>query len=211
MDPDGAAVARRAKITDPVLVISQTDRDGYREEDGGRVRVIDTRERGLSNSRNMAIARAKGDICLLADDDEVFRPDVRGTVEAAYRAHPDADVIAFCLSGRRKRYPKRAKRLGRPGTLRVSSCEITFRREAVQGKVSFDPVLGAGTPNGAGEENKFLWDCLKAGLRVRYCPQVIAALKEADSSWFSGYTDDYFRRRGAVTRYIGGPVFAARA
>ena len=32
--------------------------------------IIHTTERGLSNSRNMAIANAWGDICQISDDDE---------------------------------------------------------------------------------------------------------------------------------------------
>ena len=54
--------------------------------------------------------------------------------------------------------------------LRVCSCQITFKRASIiDNKLIFDVKLGAGTGNGAGEENKFLLDCYDKGLKNIPC------------------------------------------
>lgn len=64
--------------------------------------------------------------------------------------------------------------------------------------------MGAGSGNGCGEENKFLWDSLKNGLRIYYVPKIIASLSQGDSSWFIAYDKTFFYQRGAATRYMMG-------
>ena len=48
-----------------------------------------------------------------------------------------------------------------------------------------------------GEENIFLYDCLKRGLKIYYEPVKIAKLREEDSTWFKGYDEEFFVSRGA--------------
>lgn len=43
----------------------------------------------------MAIKMAKGDICLICDDDERLADDYVNKIIGAYRRHPNADIIAF--------------------------------------------------------------------------------------------------------------------
>ena len=57
-----------------------------------------------------------------------------------------------------------------------------------------------------GEENIFLFDCLKSGLKIYYEPQVIAKLHMNESTWFSGYNKKYFLDRGAVSRKLYGDI-----
>lgn len=173
-----------------------------------RHRVINTTTRGLSVSRNIGIEKAKGDICLLSDDDELFHENLEQTVLNAYEQIKDADIIIFKISNREKAVKEKIRRLKKVELLKVSSVQISFKRESVVGKISFDPFLGAGTPNGAGEENKFLLDCYRSGLRIYYYPIDILTLTGTNSSWFSGFNEDYFYKRGYTTRYIYGLSFA---
>ena len=92
-----------------------------------------------------------------------------------------------------------------PKTMKVSSWQISFRRESlIKAGVRFDPLLGAGTENGAEEELKFLLDCQKAGLKIYYVPKEIAQVGQTESTWFSGFNEQFFVNRGATTRYILG-------
>ena len=62
----------------------------------------------------------------------------------------------------------------------------------------FDETIGAGTEFLMGEENAFLFSCLRHRLSIRYMPTVIADLHIVNSSWFSGYNERYFIGKGAA-------------
>ena len=68
-------IVKNSCINTDVLIVNQCNVDDYleRNNNSGFVeRMICTRERGLSRSRNAAIEHARGDICLICDDDEVL-------------------------------------------------------------------------------------------------------------------------------------------
>ena len=94
--------------------------------------------------------------------------------------------------------------------MKVSSWQISFQRQRLlDSGVRFDELLGAGTGNGAEEELKFLLDCQKAGLQIYYAPTEIASVGQTESTWFAGFTEEFFVNRGATTRYILGAPLAA--
>ncbi len=211
MDQVDDALVHRSYLTGNVVMINQCGREDYREVPtaSGCCRIFSTRQRGLTKSRNMAIEKARADICLLCDDDETFVPDYERKILAAYEAVPQADVLIFKMIGRPPSFPDRCMRLRFPLTMKVSSWQISFRRESLLGKnIRFDELLGAGTGNGAEEELKFLLDCQKAGLRIYYMPVEIAEVKQEASTWFAGFTEAFFENRGATTRYILGAPMA---
>lgn len=91
--------------------------------------------------------------------------------------------------------------------LRVISTQISFKTASIKEQIKFDTILGAGTPNGCGEENKFLLDCHKAGLQIYYVPVEIASIVPKQSTWFFGYNQKFFFNRGKTTRYmLGVPI-----
>lgn len=203
---------QRSRITGDVLMINQCDREEQRSypTEHGTGRIYSTTSRGLTKSRNMAIEAATGDICLLCDDDEEFVPDYEAGVLEAYRRLPQADVIIFKMVNRPPSFPDQVMRLKFPNTMKVSSWQISFRRDSLlKSGVGFDELLGAGTGNGAEEELKFLWDCQKAKLNIYYVPTEIASVGQTVSTWFDGFTEEFFVNRGATTRYILGLPLAA--
>lgn len=206
------ALIRRSGLTCDVVVINQCDWEGYAEYPvlGGTVRMFSTQQRGLTRSRNMALEKAHGDICLLCDDDEVFLPGYEERILRAYERVPQADVVVLKMENRPASFPDRVMRLRFPLTMRVSSWQISFRRERLHAAaVRFDEFLGAGTGNGAEEELKFLLDCERSGLRIYYVPVVIASVMQKQSTWFHGYDYRFFENRGATTRYILGAGVAS--
>ena len=203
------SIARQTNISSDAVIVNQCDTHSYREEfvDGHRVRMYSSPDRGLSKSRNKAVEMSAADICLLCDDDERLENDHVAKILGAYEAYPDADVIAF-----RVRYPSRifwesARRVGRLEALKISSWQITFKRESiVNSALAFNEHFGAGTQYPFGEENIFLYDCLRAGLRIYYLPALIAVVEQGTSTWFHGFTEEYFRHRGVITRYYMGII-----
>lgn len=191
-----------------VIVINQNKQSNDILKRNDNQTMVNTTSRGLSVSRNMAIDNSTADICLIADDDEIFVENVCKLVGDVYNRFPDIDVIIFKISNFREKFHGKIKKLKKIDTLKVSSQQISFRKKSVEG-IRFDVNLGAGTPNGAGEENKFLLDCKRNGLKIMYFPLPIAeVIEDSSSTWFNGYDERYFYNRGRTTRYIYGFMFA---
>lgn len=193
-------------ITTDAVVINQCDNESSRyikrrskgtEEQA--VTYVETTERGLSRSRNMAISKADADICILCDNDVEYLPDYENRIMDGFNRHPDADLIVFYIERKEKpapNYPKE-KRMGYLSVLKIFSPEVAFKRKSIEG-ISFDERFGAGSNKYLmGEENIFLYDCLKKGLKIYYEPVKIAKLREEASTWFKGYDEDFFISRGA--------------
>ena len=212
MHQNDDTLVRQSRITGHAVVINQCDRVDYREypTERGLARIWSTDQRGLTRSRNMAIANSDADVCLLCDDDEVFVDGYEGKILDAFAQLPQADVIIF----RMVNYPcplgDSVRELKFPQTMHVASWQISFRRESLlKSGVRFDELLGAGSGNGAEEELKFMTDCRRAGLRIYFVPVDIATVAQAESTWFEGFNEKFFYDRGATTRYILGVPLAA--
>lgn len=206
-------ILEKSNLQCDCVIVNQCDKDSIEEfilkgKDNleHSVKWIDTTERGLSRSRNMAIENATTDVCIIADDDQLFDDGLENTVIAEYLKQPDSDVLIFGARYKKKQISINPKELGYIDLMRVSSVQITFKRGSVLGKVRFDTKLGAGTPNGAGEENKFLLDCRKAGLKMNFTPITLFAMRETGtpSTWLHGFNEDFFYKRGMVARYTYG-------
>lgn len=211
MNQNDTSIVKKSKITSDILIINQASHSSSEESYSGKqhIRMISTTERGLSNSRNMAIQNANGDICLLSDDDEIFDTNYENTILDAFQKLPDADVIAFHVFNKTTRLKPMIQRLRYLNCLKIASYQIAFRRKSILDKqIKFDPFMGAGSGNGSGEENKFLFDCLKNKLKVYYVPTAIATVQPQASTWFFGYNENFFYQRGTATRYYMGSFFA---
>ena len=175
---------------------------------------IDSTKRGLSRSRNMALQSASCDFCLISDDDEVFVDGVNTIIEKAFRDNPKSDVLIFKLNNWETKCPSRTKNVGYIQAMRTASYQIAFRRLSIlENNISFDEEMGSGTGHGAGEECKFLFTCLRKGLRLTFVPETIATLQNgSESQWFSGYDSKYFFWHGwAIKRILGTPLAMAYA
>lgn len=211
MMQDDFSIIERLRIKSQALIISQHDKSFCRKEviNNREVKLIATTERGLSRSRNMAILNSEADLCLFADDDEMFVDGYEKLICDAFQENPSYDLILFKLIRPDKTYPGYPKRIGYLDALRSCSCQIAFRRlKVVRAGVKFDTEMGSGTGNGGGEDNKFLFDCLSSGLNVGYVPITIASVRQDKSNWFFGYDDRYFFSKGWSNARIMGRFLA---
>lgn len=116
-----------------------------------------------------------------------------------------ADIVAFDLEDYPKRLKKTVHRVGKFESLKLSSCQLALRRKAIlEAGLAFDVHLGAGTENGAGEENKFLWDAFRAGLKVYYYPAYIARLAQGILPGSPGMTGNIFTKGARSQAIIWG-------
>jgi len=194
------------KITGDAVVVNQCDESvteniSRRSVNGSdqAVKYVKTTQRGLSRSRNMAIANADAEVCILCDNDVVYADNYEELILNEFKARPDADLIVFYIKRKEKPVPNfpTARRMNYLSVLKIFSPEIAFRRERVA-DLKFDEDFGAGSGKYImGEENIFLYDALKKKKKVYYVPVQIAELKEVESTWFSDYDERFFISRGA--------------
>lgn len=186
------------------IIVNQTDTHSYRQwhHRGHRIRCYSFAERGVGLSRNTALMRSEGDICILADDDMVFRDGYCAMVRRWFEKHPSADVIIFNLLEKNpvRRVNLRVKRIHRFNYFHYGAARIAFRRSPVSYRgIFFNQNFGGGTPHRCGEDTLFLRDCLAAGLKIIAVPEAIAFLSDdRPSTWFRGYDSRYLTDKGIV-------------
>ena len=220
MHQSDVSIASQVNLQSDAVIVNQCDTENTQEicfnnsvGDSCKILFISTKERGLSKSRNMAIRNSQADICLIADDDECLDTDYPQTIIQAFQKYPQADIIAFdfTVDGKPQRnYVDKVKKIGYLSALRISSIQIAFRRHIIKNKgIFFDEEMGAGTGHGAGEENKFLYDCLHKGLKILFVPNHIVSLQErTTSTWFMGYNERFYLQKGWETRRYMGKLYA---
>lgn len=193
----------RMNIQTDAVVINQCRRSSKQifRYKNFRITWIDTCDRGLSKSRNMAISNSTGKICLIADDDEELADGYKDIIEKAFDTYTEIDLIRFRIQGIEKNfkiYNENPCKIGKLFSLKISSVEIAFRRETiVKQNLKFDELIGAGTNFFMGEENKFVMDYLRNSNKAMYVPETIANLHIGNSSWFRGFDENYYVARGA--------------
>lgn len=174
------------------------------------VLVSSHKGQGLSSNRNHALELAKADLVMFADDDSRLSEDAIDSIFHLFEKSSDLDVAFFRAStytGKLlKKYPDQERHITKiPEDYQISTIEMVFRRERVQGKVRFDERFGLGTRFlTCGEEEVWLVDALKANLHIRYFPiKVVETSTMIKRSMI--YVDAGVQRsKGALTYYKYG-------
>ncbi len=198
----------KMNIQTDCIVGNQCDRDSIERFHVGNKSILylNFNERGVGLNRNNALMRASGDICLFADDDMVYVDGYEDIVNRMFKKYPDADVMIFNLKEPiATRYIiKRFEKVGYLNYLRYGTARIAVRLKSIKSNgIYFNQCFGGGTEHCHGEDNIFLTDCLKAGLKIYAVPVVIAELtEERKSTWNNGYDKKYFKDQGCLYKAI---------
>lgn len=191
----------KSNVKCDVLVVVQGDEDGYEEinQDNQKIRIIFSKERGLSKSRNLALKESKADVVLLADDDLVYFDGFEGIVLSSFAENQENSLIIFNVDNYQREYPSEKKSVLWHQVLGFASWQIAFKRQDVLGKgLWLNENFGTGSGiYSSGEENIFLSQCFTY-FKMLYLPVKILKRPESDSSWFTGYDDKYLFDRGAI-------------
>ena len=175
---------RNCQIDAPYLVIDQTKSKSTKNRNDSE--VYSYAERGLSRSRNHALEHAKGEICLLSDDDLEYKKNIKSIILEAFESNPDADIITFQIETPEGKpfnnYSEKQLVHNKRSIMRTASVEIAFKSRSIEkADLKFDENFGLGAEFPTGEENIFLSDALDKGLNVLYMPKPIV-IHPAESS-----------------------------
>lgn len=166
---------------------------------------------GLSRNRNHALRFVKSDLFLLADDDERFLPAELDQVRRTMGQHAHVDIALFRCRDYEghpiKRYPATAMsyRSAQREGYYVSSVEMAMRRRVADCGLRFDERFGLGAAFlCAGEEDVFLHDANRKGLRIWFFPQDVGST-ESHTTGLRFATDVAVQRsKGAAFSYCYG-------
>lgn len=165
---------------------------------------------GLSNNRNHALEMANADLVMFADDDSRLSEGAVELILNTFSQHSEVDVAFFkacTYTGKLlKNYPTSSRRVTFPPTdYSVSTIEMVFRRDKVQGTLRFDERFGLGTKFlTCGEEEIWLLDALRAGLNVYYFPDLVVETSTMLKRSMIYVDAGVQRSKGAVTYYRYG-------
>lgn len=191
-------------INDCVIINQITEDIKVKEDDTkSNQKFLSFKEKGLSRSRNKGLINSSNDICIIADDDMYYESDYEENVLKAYEKYKNADIIAFVVDNENKEHKKKILKEGKINflkSMKLQSVQITFKRNSIINKyLKFDEKFGAGSTYSWGEENIFLFDCIRKGLKVYYCPIKIATLLDTGiSSWDRENTKEHYMNQGAI-------------
>ena len=164
-----------------ILIINQTSKEHILKPKSSNIRVINSFEKGLSKSRNLAIKNAIGDICLLADDDVKYLKDFREVVLEAFNKFKKADIMTFQMVDERGRlfkdYPDILKH-NKKTVITVNSVVIAFKRDVLElNSVRFNEYFGLGSTFQTADEYIFLRNALNVNLNIYFKNNVILSHK----------------------------------
>lgn len=198
-----------------ILIINQTEESNLLVSDFPSVRVINSFEKGLSKSRNLALKNAIGKIVLIADDDVVYKADFDKAIIQAYNQYKDKAVISFCIEKHNglpfKKYSPNAKmNLSLMELFNVLSIEISLNKSFVDKiGVRFDENFGLGSTFEMGEEAIFLSDIKYKINQIAFVPSLIATHPEISSNEKFDFVQRYYIQGAFLARVIELNYFKA--
>lgn len=206
-------------LSSEAIIINQCDclKQQEMEYRGHKVRFFSFPDRGIGRSRNEAIIRADGDICLFSDEDIIYEEGYAQAIAAEFEQNPKADMILFNISvdeSRRTYHITERKRVHWYNCGRYGAVSFAVRRDSLLASgVSFSLLFGGGAKYSNGEDSLFLKEFMDKGYRVYTAPVTIGREEVRESTWFVGYNEKFFRDRGVLYHYLYGRlarVFALR-
>lgn len=212
MNEKDFSIINRSNIQSDAIIVNQCDEDKVvemtffnKKGEECHAKMVYTRERGLSRSRNMAINNSQSDISLICDDDEILDDDYPEKILQGFQNNPEFDIIAFNLKNPEYTYPQKEEIISYWGTGKLASWQISFRKNE-KTSTPFNIKMGSGTGNGGGEENKFLLECMAKGAKIKYLPTMIGEVAQTESRWFHGFDKQYWINRGWIAKMLYGRI-----
>lgn len=203
MHQNNFSIIENLNLQSDAVIVNQCDKEGTKKltYNGYKVLWIDSKERGLSRSRNLALENATADFCVICDEDEVLSKNYPKMILDAFKSIPLADLVVFNINrigwNEKEKVFETPQKIGRFKT--YGSVHITFRLEAIKkNNIHFNTEFGAGSGVYAcAEDAIFCMDCHKNKLKMYTYPGVLCDVDCGTSTWFKGYNEKYFYDVGA--------------
>ena len=190
-----------------LLIINQTTEDCLLKSDHDHIRVINSFERGLPNSRNLAIENAVGPYCLIADDDVKYQPNFYDDIIEGLRKFPEADMVTFQLINEKgalhRSYPD-VIRHDKKSIATANSVVIVFKLQPLlDQEVRFNLNFGLGSTFPTANEYVFLRNALAKNLKLFFEPKVLLSHPNESSGMDVGSDIMVFSRAALFYKYSG--------
>jgi len=204
MNREDFSLVKEMNIKSNVFFANQDGRYMYEEQmlaNGKKARMLTTNTLGTSVNRNISLLHSCGDICLLSDDDVVYDDDYESIIIENFENNPNADMIIFNLrtnsQERKIEEIKSKKKMSRFCRNPYGAVRVAFRRKSQQKfNCWFSMMLGPNALYKMGEDSKFINEFREKG-SVYLSNDYIGEVNFESSSWFEGYTEEYFFNKGA--------------
>jgi len=183
---------------------NQAEENSYVEEEigGTTVKMITTPYRGVGRNRNLGLLYSSGDILVFSDDDLVYSDGYADGVSSAFEELPDADMIIFnCTSDEARKVPviEKVSRAWVGNSMRYGTYRFAIKKESLQRcNLRFSELFGGGSRYCSGEDNLFVREVMRKGLKVYLHPYTIAHVSHGPSTWFEGFNEKYIFDNGAL-------------
>lgn len=214
MHTDMKTIVEKMQLDSDAVIINQCEATDFSEMTyrGHKVRFYSFPERGIGRSRNAAIERADGDICLFSDEDIVYEPGYGEMIEEEFKRQPQADMILFNIAveeERRTYFNTERKRVHWYNCGRYGAVSFAVRRKCLEESgIRFSLLFGGGATYSNGEDSLFLKEFMSKGYKVCTAPVLIGREEANQSSWFEGYHEKFFHDRGVLYHFLyGGMAF----
>lgn len=190
-----------------ILIINQTTPEKQLVSDFEQIKVINSLEFGVPQSRNLAIKNATSDICLMADDDIIYQPDLKKIITEAFQKHPDAAMISFeAIDEDQRKYTNYFPEgiHSKKSLKKIYTWVISFRREVyLKNKIFYNMHFGFGSSFKGEEEYVFLRNTYDKGLKMVHVSQAIVQHPNENSGKLMGSDNALFARSAVAYRFYG--------
>ncbi|MBF2708386.1 glycosyltransferase family 2 protein [Flavobacterium soyangense] len=196
-----------------ILIVNQTQENNLLVSEFPSIRVINSFEKGLSRSRNLALKNAIGKIVLIADDDVVYKKDFDTTIVHAHNQYNNKAVISFCIEKPngmlfKKYLPNAKKDLSLLELFNVLSIEISINKLILDKLgITFDENFGLGSTFEMGEEAIFLSDIKEKNQQIAFVPSIIVMHSEISSIEKINFEQRYYIQGAFLSRVLKAYCF----
>lgn len=211
LNNDVDELINKMNISSCAVIVNQCDKEDETviEKDYDRIKVINSKGRGVGNNRNLCIDNSFGDIVLFADDDIVYDEGYEELVINEFQKHPEAEMIMVnvrvCEERRTYTNEESFKKLSGFNIGRYPAYSIAVRKDVLDSKkLRFSPLFGGGAKYSNGEDSLFLREALKKGVKMYASSICVGQEIPRPSTWFNGYTEKFFFDRGVLFAYLYG-------
>lgn len=207
---------KQMNIQSDAILINQCDRYDVETipvgdmNESPTLQVYHMAERGVGLSRNTALMRATGDICIFSDQDIIYEDGYEKAILQEFNNHSEADMIVFNIQVGQERqtyYNEHWKKVHWYNCGRYGAVSFAIRREKLlESGVTFSLLFGGGAKYSAGEDSLFIKQFMDKGYTVYASPITIGKEAEGESTWFKGYTEKFFFDRGVLYHFLYGKL-----
>jgi glycosyltransferase involved in cell wall biosynthesis len=190
------------------LVIVQNPEGTITPTFTGEVKVLELQSRGVAKSRNAAILNTNTEYLIFGDDDIEFSES--GIAAAINLLNTNPHISILLMQGvdetgkLRKIYPSKGHDLKLTNSAKAATYEMMIRVSDIKAAgIKFDENFGAGATNYLGDEYIFIADALRAGLKGRFEPIVVATHPTESSGNIRNSASDRRARAKVFSRVFG--------